>query len=116
MCICVSIQTHTCISVTAGRNFLMLGITMDYGVELMPVVLKMLILSGIPDTQTKMFLSEKDCCVIRIGNLNTAANGVPQVPIIKGGDNWMNGSVLLCQGESFGLFYMKNTTEHLSLT
>ena len=43
------------ISVTAGRNFLVFGMMIGYDAH----SLKMLILSGIQDEQTKMFVSEK---------------------------------------------------------
>ena len=38
VCVCVSVQTH--ISITSGRNVLILGMVMGYGVGLIPVVSK----------------------------------------------------------------------------
>ena len=37
VCVCLSTQTH--ISVTAGRNFLILGTMMGYGLGMMPIIL-----------------------------------------------------------------------------
>ena len=39
VCVCLSILTH--ISVTAGRNFLILGMMMGYGLGMMPLILKL---------------------------------------------------------------------------
>ena len=44
-----SIQNH--ISVTIGRNFLILGMMMGYGLRMMPIIF--FIRSDIPDSQTK---------------------------------------------------------------
>ena len=55
---CVSRWAH--ISVTAGRIFLILAMMMGYDVGLMPLSIKILILSVIPDAQTKMYVPPKN--------------------------------------------------------
>ena len=52
--VCLSVCPSGPISITTGRNFLILGKMIGYNVGLMPCSLKMLILFGIPEAQTKM--------------------------------------------------------------
>ena len=59
--VCPSAQTQ--ISVTAGRNILILGMMMGYGLGMIPDIF--VIWSGIPDAQTKMSVSEKRSIVKR---------------------------------------------------
>ena len=47
---------------------------MGYGLGMMPIVLKMLILSAIPDTQTKMSVPKKVPMLLGYGTQNKAAN------------------------------------------
>ena len=58
-CVSVHLSVRTHISVPAGRNFLILSMIMGYGLGMMPD--NFFIWSGIPDTQTKMSVSENGC-------------------------------------------------------
>ena len=77
-CVCVhlsvlpSVWTH--ISITTSRNVLILGMMMGYGSGNVARCFKMLILSCIPDSQTKMSDSEKGSHAIKVRNSHTAAN------------------------------------------
>ena len=62
VCVRPAVPTH--ISVTASRNFLILGMMMGYDLDI-------LTWSGIPDAQTKMFVSEKGSNVITIHRQQT---------------------------------------------
>ena len=55
---CVSVQTN--ISVTTGRNFLILGMMMGFGLGLMLVIF--LIQSGIPDTDRNVCFQKRFQC------------------------------------------------------
>ena len=58
----MSIQTH--ISVTAGRNFLILGMMMGYRLGMMSVIF--FLSSGIPDMHTKTYVSKQDSHVMKV--------------------------------------------------
>ena len=62
--VCLSVRTH--IAVTAGSNFLIIGMMMPgYGLSMMPVIF-FFIWPGIPDALTKLSVSKQDSHVMTI--------------------------------------------------